>query len=61
MTEPERGQFGKQAYWDFVKGLKSIQQLEVLLGLGLGTAPRPRHLCPGRYRHFHVIGLGAER
>lgn len=34
MTEPERGQFGKQAYWDFVKGLKSIQQLEVLLGLG---------------------------
>lgn len=29
MSEPERGQFGKQAYWDFIKGLKSIQQLEV--------------------------------
>jgi len=29
MGDPQRGQAGQQAYWDFVKGLKSIQQLEV--------------------------------
>jgi hypothetical protein len=44
MTDPERGQFGKQAYWDFVRGLKSIQQLEVLVLL--------RRYC----RHINVIG-----
>ena len=28
--DPQRGQSGKQAYWEFVGGLKRIQQLEVM-------------------------------
>mmetsp|Transcript_66619 Transcript_66619/g.108099 ORF Transcript_66619/g.108099 Transcript_66619/m.108099 type:complete len:499 (+) Transcript_66619:91-1587(+) len=42
MGDPQRGQAGQQAYWDFVKGLKSIQQLEPLDDTKTGAAVKAK-------------------
>lgn len=42
MEEPKRSELGKQAYWDFIKGLKAIQQLEPMDASKTGAAVKPK-------------------
>jgi hypothetical protein len=59
MEEPKRSELGKQAYWDFIKGLKAIQQLEVFLhahpGQQMKSAIHFRFCCACCARQTHVV------
>ena len=44
MVDADRSTINKKAYWDFVKGLKKIQQLEVMLAASFLVYPPSCHV-----------------